>query len=145
MTCWKLRTTAERSTLRRWSESGRDMCTISWISLRKVLGQCWPACAPSSNTIRSLCTNSTRDIRMDTIDLKDVNKRCTCRLLSAMVWRSWKLNGSTESSNWSAEPKVVRVCRDSCGTGTESEKDDSCDPAHTREDSPHLVSSRAVV
>ena len=37
----------------------------------------------SSNTIRSLCTNSTRDIRMDTIDLKDVNKRSSCP--------SWKL------------------------------------------------------
>ena len=55
------------------------------------------------------------------------------------------VNGWTESSNWSAKPKVVRVCRDSCGSSTESEKDGSCDPAHTRKDSPHLVSSRAVV
>ena len=29
--CWKSTTTAERSTLRNWSESDLDTCTISWI------------------------------------------------------------------------------------------------------------------
>ena len=62
--CWKSRTTAERPTLKNWSESDLDMCTTSWTSFRETVGNCQTACAPSSSMIRSSRAIVMRNARM---------------------------------------------------------------------------------
>ena len=56
--CWRLRTTAERSTLRICLESGWDMCTISWIPSRKAVGVCQPTCVLSSDMTHSFIADN---------------------------------------------------------------------------------------
>ena len=58
--CWSFRTTAGRSTLRSWSESNQDTRTTSWILSRSAVGTCHTAFVLSSNTTRSLSTNSVK-------------------------------------------------------------------------------------
>ena len=83
--CWSFRTTAERSTLRSWSENGRDTCTTSWILSRSAVGTCHTAFALSSNTTRSLSTNLRKRENYGKYEFKKMTSNET-RSLTRVLW-----------------------------------------------------------